>query len=191
MVLTKKPAATATTTMRWTKDTNILRCSVYKLCWAQLGCPSHRQWTVATSNSKQIKQKKAAKQWLRRINSVSLSLGSLLFFRRGRRHCCSVFHSVSCIFIITKLRLINRCIGLAHSRSFNVSMRKYCVCVCAFVTKKILYLFLLGLFYGTDVCVFVYECTNHTYITAFHFNGSNKQLLACWFVSVPFQYSYM
>lgn len=124
---------------------------------------------------------------------VTLSRLGFLFCRRGRRHCCSVFYSVSCIFIITKLRLINRCIGLAHSRSFNVSMRKYCVCLCVCNEKNSLFVFAGAFLWHRCVlvCVFVYECTNHTYITAFHFNGSNKQLLACWFVSVPFQYSYM
>lgn len=35
-----------------------------------------------------------------------------------------VFYSVSCIFIVTKLRLINRCIGLAYSRGFQrIKMR--------------------------------------------------------------------
>lgn len=91
---------------------------------------------------------------------VTLSRLGFLFCRRGRRQCCSVFYSVSCIFIITKLRLINRCIGLAHSRSFNVSMRKYCVCV---TKKNSLFVFAGAFLWHRCVCVCVRMYKSHVY----------------------------
>lgn len=72
------------------------------------------------------------------------------------------FHSVSCVFI-TELRLINGCI---------ISFVCVCACACMCVGGKRRLqcdLFSLGPFYGSDVC------TNHTHITAFLFNSSNKQ----------------